>query len=126
MNFKTVCVLPNNDRFETLNEAIPPGATFSIGIPDSANVSERWEKNGKLPYGTRCRTTYVAPNLQEAGVEAQVRPSGSESKLGSEITIEGDERNDAIVSFERKTSSVRVNVNPVSYTHLTLPTILLV
>ena len=113
MDFKTVCVLPDNDRFEVVNEAIPPGGTFSIGIPDTAKVSERWEKNGKLPYGTRCHTTYVPPNFKDAGIEAQARPSGSETKLGKEIPITGDERNDAVVSFERITSSVRVNVSHV-------------
>lgn len=109
MDFKSICTLPNNERFETTFTGVLPNESFSIGIPADAAVSDRWERNGKLPYGTTCRTTYVRPDL--TGIEAQVRPSGTETDLGSEITVSSDAGHNALVSFERKTAAVRVNVN---------------
>lgn len=111
MDFKSVCTLPNNERYETTFTGISPNESFSIGIPADAAVSDRWERNGKLPYGTICSTTYVRPDL--TGIEAQVKPSGADTDLGSEISVSSDATHNALVNFERKTALVRVNVNHI-------------
>lgn len=111
MDFKTACKLPNGDEFETTHENVAPNETFNVEIPEGVTVNDRWKKGNGLPHGTQCITTYVRPNLKDADIAAQVKPSGKGTDLGNEITVDGSKKLDATVGFETTTSSIRITVS---------------